>query len=531
MKRRSISTKLFLVTALFFIVLITSMMVLHTSFFESYYQWKKTSTLRDSLDKIKNQYIIEKQMNGENLSSGFEKFQKINGAAVIFINRKSDGTFQMKAPFNSDIKKKVVAIDNSGNTIALPDKFSEQLMESINYKPVLSLLEAWGKNPLVFNKLLALGTTSSFIGDPKSSLAGSVYAITPFQTKPGDETLLFAYTSLQPVGEAAEIVKDFYVYSYIFAILLIIFLTYIFSRMISKPLLKLNETASQMAKLDFSAQYISASNDEIGNLGKTLNFLSQNLNSTLHQLKAANEQLKLDIEKDKQLEKLRREFVAGVSHELKTPISLIYGYAEGLRDGIPQGERREEYLDVILQETEHMGKLVSDMLDLSQLESGQFTWIPAPFEITSSIRSTVDKLSVQMTEQKIHCQLSLPHDSVMVRGDLMRIEQVLKNLLSNAIRHTSPNGRIEINLARNMDSQEYVTVSIFNEGNPIPEEAISHIWDTFYKVDSSRNRELGGTGIGLSIVKNILSHHGNRFGVSNENGGVCFYFTLPLNQA
>jgi two-component system sensor histidine kinase VanS len=285
-----------------------------------------------------------------------------------------------------------------------------------------------------------------------------------------------------------------------------------------------------MAKLDFSVRYVSKSDDEIGNLGKTLNFLSDNLNSTLYQLNAANEQLKLDIEKDKQLEKLRKEFIAGVSHELKTPISLIYGYAEGLRDGIPQGVKKAEYLDVILQETEHMGKLVTDMLDLSQLESGKFTWTSAPFAIDSLIRSIVDKLSVQMTEEQISCELIPPEDSVMVEGDRMRIEQVLKNLLSNAIRHTPPNGCIQINLTRNMDANDEVTVSIFNEGNPIPEEAISHIWDTFYKIDSSRNRELGGTGIGLSIVKNILSHHGNGFGVSNENGGVCFYFKLPLNQ-
>jgi two-component system sensor histidine kinase VanS len=286
-----------------------------------------------------------------------------------------------------------------------------------------------------------------------------------------------------------------------------------------------------MSKHDFSVRYVSKSDDEIGNLGKTLNFLSDNLNSTLYQLNSANAQLKQDIEKDKQLEKLRREFVAGVSHELKTPISLIYGYAEGLRDGIPRGVKKAEYLDVILQETEHMSKLVTDMLDLSQLESGKFTWTSTPFAIDRLIRSTADKLSVQMTEEQISCKLMLPANSVIVEGDSMRIEQVLKNLLSNAIRHTSPNGRIEISLSQSKDLSEPITVSIFNEGDPIPEEAIAHIWDTFYKVDSSRNRESGGTGIGLSIVKNILSYHGNRFGVSNENGGVRFYFTLPLQYS
>jgi two-component system sensor histidine kinase VanS len=366
MKRKSISTKLFLVTALFFIVLLTSMMVLHTGFFESYYQWKKTNNLRDNLNEIKKMYFNDKYLSEIQLTKMLNNFEQSNGASIIFINRKSDGTFQMKPIVNNETKKNIaVAIDDKGNKVALPDKLSAQLRDPVNYKPIMSLVEVWQKKPMLFDQLLSLGKdTAAFLGEPNSTLDGSIYAITPFQTGPGDETLLFASTSLQPVGEAAAIVKDFYVYSYIFAILLIILLTFIFSRMISKPLLKLNDTASKMAKLDFSARYVSKSDDEIGNLGKTLNFLSDNLNSTLYQLNSANAQLKQDIEKDKQLEKLRREFVAGVSHELKTPISLIYGYAEGLRDGIPKGVKKSEYLDVILQETEHMGKLVTDMLDL-----------------------------------------------------------------------------------------------------------------------------------------------------------------------
>jgi signal transduction histidine kinase len=185
-----------------------------------------------------------------------------------------------------------------------------------------------------------------------------------------------------------------------------------------------------------------------------------------------------------------------------------------------------------------MGKLVTDMLDLAQLESGKFAWISAPFDIGSLIRATVDKLSVQIAVHGIQCELLWPpQEAIIVEGDKSRIEQVLKNLLSNAIRHTPRNGRIEIRLDRrdlneagSLDEQSYVLVRLFNEGEAIPEEAIAHIWDTFYKVDSSRNRELGGTVIWLAIVKSILSIQDNDFGVSNERGGVEFYFTLPLHR-
>jgi two-component system sensor histidine kinase VanS len=534
MKRRSISTKLFLVTSLFIIGLLSVMMVLHTTFFESYYQWTKTEELKNNLEKLKGMYKASQYRSNGNIEAELLKFANQSGGMIAFITRNANGTFQMKVVSPKDGFSQT---DKAGNIITvIPDKVENTLL----YKQIYYLMDGWVKKPENFNAFLQNEKTISVVGDPKTPLAGHIYSMTPVPLGNGDQlqAVMLSVASLQPVGEATAIVKDFYIYSFILAILLILLLTFIFTRMISKPLVRLNDTASQMAQLDFSVRYAATSNDEIGNLGKTLNFLSQNLNDTLLQLNTANEQLKQDIEKDKQLEKLRREFVAGVSHELKTPISLIYGYAEGLRDGVAQGKRKEEYLDVILQETEHMGKLVTDMLDLAQLESGKFAWTSAPFEIGSLIRATVDKLSVQIAAHGIQCELLWPpQESIIVEGDKSRIEQVLKNLLSNAIRHTPRNGRIKIRLDRHdlkdagsLDEQGYVLVRLFNEGVAIPEEAIAHIWDTFYKVDSSRNRELGGTGIGLSIVKSILSIQGNDFGVSNKSGGVEFYFTLPLHR-
>jgi two-component system sensor histidine kinase VanS len=531
MKSRSISTKLFLVTSLFFIGLLCVMMVLHTTFFESYYQWTKTEELKNNLEKLKSMYKAAQYRSNNDIEAELFKFAKQSGGMIAFIARHPDGTFQMKVVSNKD---SYTQTDKGGNEITvIPDKLENTLL----YKQINYVMGGMEQRPETFNGFLQNDKTISVVGNPNSPLAGYIYAMSPMPLGRGDrgdqlQAIMLSVVSLQPVGEAATIVKDFYIYSFILAILLILLLTFIFTRMISKPLVRLNDTASQMAQLDFSVRYAATSNDEIGNLGKTLNFLSQNLNDTLLQLNTANEQLKQDIEKDKQLEKLRREFVAGVSHELKTPISLIYGYAEGLRDGVAQGKRREEYLDVILQETEHMGKLVTDMLDLAQLESGKFTWTSVPFDIGTLIRATVDKLSVQIAAHGIQCELLWPpQESIVVEGDRSRIEQVLKNFLSNAINHTPRNGRIEIRLDRHeIASKGYVRVRLFNEGEPIPEEAIAHIWDTFYKVDSSRNRELGGTGIGLSIIKSILSIQGNDFGVSNESGGVEFYFTLPLHR-
>lgn len=281
-----------------------------------------------------------------------------------------------------------------------------------------------------------------------------------------------------------------------------------------------------MVNLNFSEKCIVKSDDEIGNLGNTLNFLSESLNGAMNSLRKANEKLKNDIEQERKLEKMRKEFVGGVSHELKTPISLIEGYAEGIKDNVFQDEDKDYYIDVIIDEAKKMGSLVTDMLDLSQLESGNFKLKCEDFYIDKLINSTVRKYYTLFNERKIDVHLNL-NDNVLTYGDSMRIEQVLTNFITNAIRHTENNGKISIDMRGGSDR---VYVYVKNWGDNIEKEDLPKIWDKFYKIDKSRNRSLGGTGLGLAITKNILILHKSDFGVENFNGGVAFYFSLELSK-
>jgi signal transduction histidine kinase len=254
--------------------------------------------------------------------------------------------------------------------------------------------------------------------------------------------------------------------------------------------------------------------------------LSENLHNSLTSLRQANAKLEADIEKERNLEKMRKEFIAAVSHELKTPISLIDGYAVGLKDNIFEDKDKDYYLDVIVDEAGKMGHLVSDMLDLSQLESGVFKLRKIEFDIVELIKFTTRKYENIASEKDVAIRLRLM-ESFILYGDYNRIEQVLTNFITNALRHVNEKGTVEV---RMIDEEEMISIEVENTGSHISEEELEKIWDKFYKTDKSRNRKLGGTGIGLSIVKNILTLHGFSFGVNNTEGGVKFYFKVPKHN-
>ena len=334
--------------------------------------------------------------------------------------------------------------------------------------------------------------------------------------------VMFAVSSLQPVNEASSVIKEFYLYFFIGAIFLIIILSLVYSNMVTEPLIKLNEAASKMANLDFTQRCDIKRQDEIGNLANTLDFLSENLSESLNSLKEANIKLEEDIEKERQIEKMRKEFVAAVSHELKTPISLIGGYAEGLKDDIFEENEKEYYMDVIIDESKKMGNLVADMLDLSQLESGSFKLVKEEFFIDELITATMKKFAAVVNDKNIKLDINVL-DKVKVYADWTRMEQVITNFITNAIRYTDENGTIIVSME---DIEDKVLVSVENTGKGIPKEEVDKIWNNFYKIDKSRTRKLGGTGIGLAIVKNILELHHGEYGVKNTEAGVKFYFAI-----
>ncbi|MGG0238965.1 ATP-binding protein [Bacillus rhizoplanae] len=330
----------------------------------------------------------------------------------------------------------------------------------------------------------------------------------------------FAMTSLQPVDEAMLVLKDYYVYALIIVFIVIILLSFYYSKIIAKPLIKMNRVTKKMANFDFSEKLPISADDEIGSLSSSINSLSVNLKDRIDKLHVANTKLQQDIEKERQLEKTRKEFISGVSHELKTPLSVIRSFAEGIKDGVSKDTTY--YTDVILEETDNMNRLIIEMLELAKLESGTYKLEIEAFSIGELIQQVYTKLLFSIEEKDLHVELALD-PTIYVQANRNRIEQVVVNLLSNAIRYT-PNGK-QVKLSV-IEYEETVKVEIENNGTPIPEESLDKIWDRFYRLDTSRSRHTGGTGLGLSIVKNILELHHADYGVYNKENGVAFYFEL-----
>lgn len=353
----------------------------------------------------------------------------------------------------------------------------------------------------------------------------NIVFIKPILYDNGDGKFIFVMTSLQPINEAIGIMNQYYIYIFLIAIIFIVLLSFLYSKMISKPLIEMNEVAKRMANLDFGAKCSIHTNDELESLSNSLNTLSKNLDQSLKELQDANDQLLDDIEKERQQEMIRREFVANVSHELKTPLGIIKGFAEGIKDGIYEN-KKEYYLDVIIDEINEMNRLVLDMLELSKLESKAYKLSKEVFEIEDLILKINNKFSHMVEEKKLKTTLDI--QECRVCSDKNKIEQVLVNLYSNAIRYSKVNESINIKVDdRNSD----VVIYIENTGVHIPEEDIEKIWDRFYRIEKSRNRASGGTGLGLLIVKNILELHNSKYGVKNTEKGVEFYFSLPKPDA
>ena len=278
-----------------------------------------------------------------------------------------------------------------------------------------------------------------------------------------------------------------------------------------------------MSELDFDARYTGDSEDEIGVLGNSMNTLSEKLKETIGELKTANNELQKDIEEKIRIDEARKEFIANVSHELKTPIALIQGYAEGLTEGMAEDpESRDYYCEVIQDEAGKMNKMVKQLLTLTALEFGNDKPVMEQFDLVTLISGVLSsaKILLQQKEAQVIFDASEP---VMVWADEFKIEEVVTNYLNNAMNHLDGEKRIEIRIEKN---DKEVKVTVFNTGQNIPEEDLGKLWTKFYKVDKARTREYGGNGIGLSIVKAIADSMNKKCGVFNHEDGVEFWFEL-----
>ena len=330
-------------------------------------------------------------------------------------------------------------------------------------------------------------------------------------------------TPLESMTQTAHLSMVFYVIVGVVTILLSIFIIALIIRKYTEPIALLTEQSKRMADLDFDARYTGLETNEIGELGQSFNKMADELEKTISELKSANVELMRDNERKTKIDEVRKEFLNNVSHELKTPIALIQGYAEGLKDNIAEDDdSRDFYCDVIIDEASKMNTMVKKLLTLNQLEFGNDQVVMDRFDLVQLIRGVIAGMQIMIDEAEAVVSFT-ETEPVYVWGDEFKLEEVVTNYLSNAINHVGGAMRIEIRMEA---EGNIIRTSVFNTGDPIPEEDLSRVFEKFYKVDKARTRSYGGSGIGLSIVKAIMDGHHQSCGAANIRDGVSFWFTL-----
>lgn len=336
--------------------------------------------------------------------------------------------------------------------------------------------------------------------------------------------LFLIRSPLESIRDSAQIANKFLAYIGIIFTLMSAILIWFVTTRITKPIMELKEISTRMANLDFETHYHSKGRNEIDLLGEHMNQLSDALEKTISELKTANNELQRDIEKKEQIDEMRKEFLANVSHELKTPIALIQGYAEGLKEGIHDDdeESKDFYCDVIIDESSKMNNMVKKLLTLNQLEFGNDVVTMERFDIVAMIRNFLQSAEILLQQNQVNVRMQ-QQEPIYVWADEFKTEEVVRNYFSNAMNHVNNDKLIDIKFTK-LDNR--VRISVFNTGEPIPEESLAHLWEKFYKVDKARTREYGGSGVGLSIVKAIMESMNQQYGVMNYTNGVEFWFEL-----
>ncbi len=330
-------------------------------------------------------------------------------------------------------------------------------------------------------------------------------------------------TNVESMKDSVKIANSFLLYAGLVVLIISAGFMILASERVIKPVRQLSDIAKSMANLDFTTKYDVEVKDEIGELGESINHLSEKLEETISDLKSANNRLQSDIEEKTQADEIRKEFLANVTHELKTPIALISGYAEGLKDCInDDAESRDFYCDVIIDEAGKMNTMVKKLLTLNQIEFGNQIVELKCFDICEVISSVLNssELLIKNKGAKLLVNAKGP---MKVWADEYMVEEVFTNYLTNALNHCENEMIVDIKAEQ---KEKSVRISVFNTGKPIPEEDLDKIWIKFYKVDKARTREYGGSGIGLSIVKAIMEAHNKPYGVMNHSNGVEFWFEL-----
>lgn len=496
-KFKSVRIKLFLSLCIVVTIIVLFLVIINNVVLESFYMYSKTKTIKEAYMTINNYYNsleLGTDIN-EDLEEALKKIAIKNDFDILIEDGKSITIFSSDQSFQSAIQK---------------------INEIMNQN-----LKNHEKNIIIFSDSKMKITR---LIDEKNAINYILLTATL-----DNSYLLYIRIPIASIQESVKISNDLLLLIGGISILIAGILASFISRKFTEPISELNDIAKKMSKLDFSKKYrIKDTDDEINTLGKSINTMSDKLEGTIKQLRATNLELEKDIEEKSQIDEMRKQFISDVSHELKTPIALIQGYAEGLVENVNSDEEsRKFYAEVILDESNKMDTLVKQLLELMKLEYGKRDFDNNKFDIVELIDEVIRKCKLMLEGKNIQIEFE-ENTSIYVIADNFYIDQVITNYFTNAIKHVkNVNGKslIKISVKQNVQNGK-VRISVFNTGDNINEEDTQRIWKRFYKIDSSRNREDGGSGIGLALVKAIMNNYNNDFGVINQEDGVEFYFEL-----
>jgi signal transduction histidine kinase len=338
----------------------------------------------------------------------------------------------------------------------------------------------------------------------------------------GDDKYILMETPKKFIKDISSSAIKYSLYISMFSLLLGAIIIYYIAEHTTKPIRQIQTAAEKISNLDFSHKCTVTSKDEIGLLSESINDMAEKLEYSVTQLMAANEKLKEDVVKLEKADKMTKQFIANVSHDFKTPLTLIMSYSEALLDIKDiDGETKNEYLNIIISEGKKMSEFVHELLKLSQLESGMIKLEKSNFSISEIINDTIRKNEIIAEEKNLHIEKNITEESI-VYADYFRIEQVFQNLYENAMKYSENGGNIKVTAERNRNK---CVIKVYNDGKSISSEDLENIFTSFYRSDKSR-KNIGSYGLGLAIVKVIMEMHGEKYGVNNADGGVEFWFEL-----
>ncbi|MDO5557425.1 MAG: HAMP domain-containing sensor histidine kinase [Clostridia bacterium] len=488
-KFKSIKTKLLVTFTVTITIIILFFILVNSIILEPFYIYSKTREIKKVYNNINTYY------NGDSVINLEEELKKSS----------IKNNFDILLKTNQDLV--VISLDKDAfNTMEEMISISQK---NINLNDILVQ-----ENNLIIQKTSDTRKSENYI-----LLTGRL----------DNGYILYIRIAISSIQESVKISNQLLIFIGVIAMFIAGSFSIVIAKKFTKPILELNDIAQKLAGLDFEQKYSESNKDEdeINTLGRSINKMSDKLRICINELKETNIELERDIEEKSKIDEMRKQFISDVSHELKTPIALIQGYSEGLIENVNSDEESKNYYaGVILDESKKMDTMVKKLLDLLRIEYSNQELIKEEFDIIPVIEDLVRKYDVVMKQRKIDYKFS-GKESVLVYAERTSIEQVLTNYFVNAIKYiekVDDNKFIEIFVKEETDNR--VRIGIFNTGKNIEVEEMDRIWKRFYKIDKSRNREKGGSGIGLSIVRAIMNNYGSEYGVENKENGVEFYFYI-----